>query len=291
MLKPLVIVCLALLLGACSFTPHQNIALERNELAKRQLAQSGNLNELDFDGTPLCAAALTNNMEMARYLLDKGAKVNFGNAEGYRSKTALHSAAAVGSIEIAKLLMAHGADLSIRNRENMTPLELARAEGQPAMVELLTRYESALTDWEATKNSNSVTAYQQFLRDHPGSLYEQEAQAQLQTLQAEAQKQAALDAMEAQLPVSVRRDKYMLQLSNYLKQQDYQKALEIFPKLEALPTAIDPSFNYFYGEALLRTNQPQRALEKLYRYVNQQGSGATHYTPALQLINQAESRL
>ncbi|SEG83761.1 ankyrin repeat domain-containing protein [Marinobacterium lutimaris] len=291
MLKPLSIICLTLLLSACGMTAHHNIALKRNDLAKQQLEQSGNLNELTVNGTPLCAAAMTNNMEMVRYLLDKGAQVNYGNAEGYLSKSPLHAAAGVGAVGIAELLLANGADLSSRNRENLTPLELARAEGHPEMVELLAQYESAFTAWEATKNSNSVTAYQQFLRDHPGSMYADQAQAQLQTLQMEAQKQAALDAMEAQLPVSVRRDKYMLQLSNYLKQQDYQKALEIFPKLEALPTAIDPSFNYFYGEALLRTNQPQRALEKLYRYVNQQGSGATHYTPALQLINQAESRL
>lgn len=291
MLRALLIACLTLFLSACSFTVHQNIALERNELAKQQLAQGGNIDVLDQDGSPLCVAALTNNMKMARYLLDKGAKVNYGNAEGYRSKSPLHSAAAVGSLEIAELLLAHGADLSIRNRENMTPLELAQAEGQAEMVALLSGYEAALNAWKAAQNSDDIAAYQHFLQSYPDSLYAAQAQARLQILQTEADKQASLAAMEASLPPSVLRDKYMLQLSSHLKQQNYQQALEIFPKLEALPIATDPSLHFFYGETLLKTGQPRQALEKLYQYVNAQGSSATHYARALELINQAEAQL
>lgn len=112
-----------------------------------------------------------------------------------------------------------------------------------------------------------------------------------QQLAQEAARRQQLQALEASLPVDVRKDKYMVQLSTALKQSDYPTALEIFPKLEALPVETDPSLKYFYGEALLKTNQPELALSKLYEYVSEQGATATHYTKALDLINQAESRL
>lgn len=105
------------------------------------------------------------------------------------------------------------------------------------------------------------------------------------------EKQRQLDALEASLPPQVRRDKYMVQLSANLKQQNYQQALEIFPKLESLPVATDPSLKFFYGEALLKTGQPTQALQKFYEYINEQGNSATHYAKTLELINQAESQL
>ncbi|SEQ85615.1 hypothetical protein SAMN03080615_02973 [Amphritea atlantica] len=100
-----------------------------------------------------------------------------------------------------------------------------------------------------------------------------------------------IEAIEAKMPPSVRRDKYMVQLSSYLKKQNYKAALDVFPKLESLPIATDPSLKYFYGEALLKTNQPAKAMQKLYQYINEQGTGAAHYARALEMINEAESQL
>ncbi|MCX4190661.1 tetratricopeptide repeat protein [Methylophaga sp. OBS3] len=112
------------------------------------------------------------------------------------------------------------------------------------------------------------------------------------TLQSEAQKkQRELEQLEASLPPSVLRDKYMVQLSNHLKQQQYQEAIPLFAKLAALPGKSDPSLKFFYGEALLKTGQPAEALSKLYSYIGEQGTSATHYSRALELINQAESQL
>ncbi|SEQ85586.1 hypothetical protein SAMN03080615_02971 [Amphritea atlantica] len=110
-------------------------------------------------------------------------------------------------------------------------------------------------------------------------------------IQEQAEQQQKLDALEAKLPANVRRDKYMVQLSQFLKQQNYKAALDVFPKLEGLPIATDPSLKYFYGEALLKTNQPAKAMQKLYQYINEQGTGSTHYAQALEMINQAESKL
>lgn len=120
-----------------------------------------------------------------------------------------------------------------------------------------------------------------------GDMQQREAQFQ-QERDAKAQQLAAL---EASMPPSVLRDKYMVQLSQHLKQQNFGAALPLFRKLEALPIATDPSLDYFYGEALLKTDQPGDALQKLYRYINTQGAQGAHYTRALELINQAESKL
>lgn len=115
-----------------------------------------------------------------------------------------------------------------------------------------------------------------------------ELEKQVAAEQAEEQRKQKLVAMEQALPPSVRRDKYMMQLSQYLKQQDYQNALKIFPKLEALPIKPDPSLKFFYGDALLRTGQTEAAQKKLYEYISEQGADATNYTRALELVNAAE---
>lgn len=113
----------------------------------------------------------------------------------------------------------------------------------------------------------------------------------ISSIEAEQARKQQLIAMEEALPTNVRRDKYMVQLSRYLKEQNYSQALTIFPKLEALPIATDPSLKFFYGEALLKTHQPAKAMQKLYEYINEQGTGASHYAQALEMINQAESQL
>ncbi|MBF6057115.1 MULTISPECIES: hypothetical protein [Thiomicrorhabdus] len=124
-----------------------------------------------------------------------------------------------------------------------------------------------------------------------GNIEAREQQIQAELDAKEEEKQKKLDALAADLPPELRRDKYMVQLSTYLKKQDYKSALRIFPRLEALPVAQDPSLKFFYGEALLRTGSPQEALTKLYEYVNEQGRNATHYGKALKLINEAESQI
>ena len=124
----------------------------------------------------------------------------------------------------------------------------------------------------------------------PSDILAEQQAAEAAAAAAEKKRQEA-EAREASLPVSVRRDKYMILLSSALKQGDYEAALEIFPKLEKLDISKDPSLDFFYGEALLKTGNPTEAIEKLYRYVSEQGSGATHYARALELINSAESSL
>lgn len=147
------------------------------------------------------------------------------------------------------------------------------------------------------KSSHTDRFYYKFVAtpetipDWQGDFVLRDQQIIAEKAKAAEQKQQQLEAFEAQLPPQVLRDKYMIRLSKYLKQQQHEEALVIFPKLEALPIDTDPSMKFFYGEALLKTKQPAAALQKLYEYVNEQGSGARHYTKALEMINSAESQL
>lgn len=204
-----------------------------------------------------------------------------------------------GSVDVARLLLANGADLSIRNRKNDTPLEAARIHEHPEIVALINSVTVERPAWKKTQQADTLVAYQRFISMYPDGVFAPKARAELGRLEKKqevvdaqrAEQKAKLEAFEASLPPEVRRDKYMVQLANHLKHQQYQQALEIFPKLEALPIATDPSLKFFYGEALLETGQPVEAMQKLYKYIEEQGSGATHYARALELINQAELQL
>jgi hypothetical protein len=266
MRKILSVMGVSFLLCACQpGNLNHQIATGNDESAKAMIQQGQGINALDFNGTPLCAAASVNNVEMTKYLIARGADINAGNEDGYLSKSPLHSAAGAGAVDVAKLLLANGADTLTRNRENLTPLETAQAEGQVEMVELLSESERISSIWDQTVELNTAAGYQRFIADFPDTAYQQTADEKIATLAAIEARQQNLDELEASLPVNVRRDKYMVQLSRALK--------------------------FFYGEALLKTSQPGKALEQFYQYVNEQGSGATHYARALELMNQAESQL
>jgi hypothetical protein len=96
---------------------------------------------------------------------------------------------------------------------------------------------------------------------------------------------------EALLPATVRRDKYMVSLTALLSEERFDEALPVFEQLAELDVGLDPAFDYFYGEALLRTGDAAGALERLYRYVGEQGNSADYYRNALVLINEAEQAL
>ena len=59
--------------------------------------------------------------------------------------------------------------------------------------------------------------------------------------------------------------------------------------LERLDTELSSSFYYFYGEALLKTGDPDGAITKLYSYITEVGSEGKYYMRALELVNEAES--
>ncbi len=127
------------------------------------LAHGADLDAVDdeFGAPPLGWANEKGHVELARYLLERGAHVSLnlaaacGFIERVRALLAaqspvneingfgapLHGAAVWGQPEIAALLLAHGADAELRNRDGRTPLEIARqqietnGQGTPIVLE------------------------------------------------------------------------------------------------------------------------------------------------------------
>ena len=293
------IIGISLLLSACA-NNLQYQAQWGTVAQVRQLVEQGqSVNpKSNTDSAPLALAiAAHNDPQVIKYLLDQGADPNVGLLAWSSSwQTALHVAVAHRQADAIKLLLAYGADTGIRNKDGQTPLQYAQADDRPAMAKLLSDFEMQKAAWNKAEKINTIEAYQRFTESYPDSLFNRAAKDKIAKLKVtenvqEVKRQAKIDAIEANLPANVLRDKYMVQLSSYLKEQNYKAALDIFPKLESLNIAKDPSLDYFYGEALLKTGNPSGAMQKLYKYINEQGTGAAHYAQALELINQAEPQL
>ena len=92
------------------------------------------LNARDETGmTPLHCAAYNNHLELAAYLISKGADVNAAKDNNSRP---LHGAAFYNCPDIVKLLLEHGADIEATNSSGYTPLLSAAAAGriEPARI-------------------------------------------------------------------------------------------------------------------------------------------------------------
>ena len=92
------------------------------------------VNEADEYGyTPLHGLAEEEHLEIAQYLIDRGARINAATVDGI---TPLHLAA---SPEMASLFLRNGADLEARSREGDTPLLILAGEPdrEPAIEVLL----------------------------------------------------------------------------------------------------------------------------------------------------------
>ena len=85
--------------------------------------------------TPLIAAALSDQPDIAALLIAKGADVMARNSGGF---TPLHAAAYSGSVPVAELLLNKGAVLDdAANKAGAAPLMLAAEENHVAMLEFL----------------------------------------------------------------------------------------------------------------------------------------------------------
>ncbi len=115
MAKSFIVAAAALLISTAVLAGPLNDAVKDGDLVRLQeLVEAGeDLTEQDrFVGTALHWAALTDNIDAARLLIDAGTDVNlpcFCNGQ-----TALHTAAERGSTEVAVLLIEVGADVEAR---------------------------------------------------------------------------------------------------------------------------------------------------------------------------------
>lgn len=80
-------------------------------------------------------AVQAKSLEKVSFLLDRGADVDARDGRGF---TALHRAAEMGQLDLLVTLLEHGASPELE-AEGHTPLSLARARGESAIVARLSR--------------------------------------------------------------------------------------------------------------------------------------------------------
>jgi len=85
----------------------------------------------DHQWTLLHIAASVNHCEMAKWLIEKGVPLD---AAGNARELAIHIA---DSVEMAAILIEHGSPVNPADRNGMTPLDFAMAEGNTELVTFL----------------------------------------------------------------------------------------------------------------------------------------------------------
>lgn len=125
-------------------------ALQQVELVLYYIECKGLHPDVTWGGRPtaLCYAAMKANQKLLRYLLDKGASVNYRDALGM---TPLHYATLGGSEDCMTLLIDCGAPLNAANHYGKTPLALAWELPRLASCrELLQRHGASLQNMATT---------------------------------------------------------------------------------------------------------------------------------------------
>lgn len=85
--------------------------------------------------SPVADAAMRDDIEAVRSLLEEGAEVNMAQSDGM---TALHWAAELGNVDLVRLLVDAGADLEAPTRiGDLTPLHIGAELGQSGTVRAL----------------------------------------------------------------------------------------------------------------------------------------------------------
>ncbi|UPT69993.1 MAG: ankyrin repeat domain-containing protein [Flavobacterium sp. JAD_PAG50586_2] len=100
------------------------IEKHENEKAKRLIDDVGT-DLVGYGGTALNFAAFYNNLEIAKYAIEKGADVNhsFASSKG-KGFTPLMAACEKGNVEMVKLLIHNGADVNASDSHGRTALDI-----------------------------------------------------------------------------------------------------------------------------------------------------------------------
>ena len=119
-------------------TPLHEAALENKnvDVLKYLLSKGAKINAKNGTGcTPLHEATGSNqSVEIFQFLVSKGADVNSKNNAG---DTLLHDAVYNDNVEIVKWLVSVGADVNAVDADGWTPLDLAKGNGKTEMAEYL----------------------------------------------------------------------------------------------------------------------------------------------------------
>ena len=140
--------CLSFALAGCKMKPVNKayndaliMAASKGDLSEVKanlpsyFHEGGNINATDdFGKTPIHRAAVKNNFEVIKYLVERGADINLPAADG---TTPLMRAAENENVEIAAYLLEKGADLNAAAADGKTALGFAEYYKLPKMIEFL----------------------------------------------------------------------------------------------------------------------------------------------------------
>jgi hypothetical protein len=103
----------------------------------KRLVEMGGPQENRDGWSPLHYAAFGGQVEIARYLLSKGAGIDM---PAPNSQTALMLAAAGGHLDLVKLLVGMHANMNVSDRKGRTALQIAQSRGHQAIVDYMTLF-------------------------------------------------------------------------------------------------------------------------------------------------------
>uniref|UniRef100_A0A8D9AV51 Ankyrin repeat protein RF_0381 n=1 Tax=Cacopsylla melanoneura TaxID=428564 RepID=A0A8D9AV51_9HEMI len=128
------------------------------QVTKRIIDKTDDLNERGELGTPLIHAAKINSLPIVKYLLGKGASVHVKCLESNVQLTALHYACQHrGNLDMVKLLLDHGIDVNHAGSGFMNqPLGRAIRTGDFAMVQLLQTYGAQIDKTYVERNMSEM---------------------------------------------------------------------------------------------------------------------------------------
>ena len=106
--------------------------------------------------------------------------------------------------------------------------------------------------------------------------------------------EAGAGVMANRLPPEITADRYLLKAEEAVRDQNIERAREAMEQLKALQreNGLEPPAEDHFRMALVweATEEPERALESVVRYLQLRGRAAEHYTEALDLMNRVEMR-
>ncbi|QUX96243.1 hypothetical protein C0J08_12940 [Marinomonas sp. CT5] len=226
-----------------------------NSLAKKLIAAGADVNQAsDEQWTPLLAAVrYSGNLETVRILVDADADIYFTNSYAWN---ALMLAAYSGKADIVQYLLGLGMDPEIKNNNGKDTYDYAK-DNKSISSDMIRQYR------EAYLKKQKVAGIENRIKE--------------------------IEARDEELPESLKHDKYLIAYTDALKQEEYLDAVIYANLLDKLNTPMEDAFYYFWGEALLKLDDPEQAKSKLNEYLKRTGSGGKYYTQALRLIIQAEA--
>lgn len=285
----------ALILTGCASSPPALISAVYNNDAQEvdSLLSSGydpnvrNNAEYDYGRTPLYYAAKSGYNSLVKKLIAAGADVNQASDEQWTPFLA--AAQFSGDLETLRILVEAGADINLTGVNDWNALMLATYSGRAEIVQYLLD----LGMDPEIKNNHGKNTYD-YAKEKKGVSSDmirqyREAYLQKQKMAGIENRIKEIEARDEGLPESLKHDKYLIAYTDALKQEEYLDAVIYANLLDKLDTPMEDAFYYFWGEALLKLDDPEQAKSKLNEYLKRTGSGGKYYTQALRLIIQAEA--